>query len=152
MEAMGLHHIELHASNLEASEKFYDLLLPHLGFHKYLDLDDMVAYTDGSQNLIFAQADVAYLRYGFHRKRVGLNHLAFRVPSRREVETIYRNVAMPNRLWVLYGGPQTYHEYHPEYYALYLEDPDRIKIEIVYTPEHTHTPKYQSTEHHHHAE
>lgn len=149
---MGLHHIEIHVSHLAASEKFYDLLLPHVGFHKYLDLDDMVAYTDGKQNLIFAEAEVAYLRYGFHRKRVGLNHLAFRVDSKADVEKLYREVAMPNRLWVLYGGPQTYQEYHPEYYALYLEDPDRIKIEIVYTPEQKHARKQQPTEHRNHAE
>jgi catechol 2,3-dioxygenase-like lactoylglutathione lyase family enzyme len=148
MIAMGFHHLELHASNLEASRKFYDLLLTQLGFRKYLDLEDMVGYTDGNQSLIIAQTDVEYLHYGFHRKRVGLNHLAFRVASKEEVDHIWHELVIPNRLWVLYGGPQTYQEYHPEYYALYLEDPDRIKIEIFYTPEATHMPKRPTLPHH----
>jgi catechol 2,3-dioxygenase-like lactoylglutathione lyase family enzyme len=137
---MALHHIEVHVSNIEASEKFYDLILPRLGFRKYLELEDMVGYSDGRESILFAEADIAFRHYGFHRKRVGLNHLAFSVASKDEVDSIWREVAIPNRLWVLYGGPQNYPEYHPEYYALYLEDPDRIKIEIVYTPEPQHTP------------
>lgn len=142
---MGLSHIEIHVSNVEASEKFYDLVMPHVGFGKYLKSPGVVGYSDGNQNLIFAEADIRFRHIGFHRKRVGLNHLAFRLASKAAVDKFYREVAMPNRLWVLYGGPQTYHEYHPEYYALYFEDPDRIKIEITYAPE----GKGKHSAHHH---
>jgi catechol 2,3-dioxygenase-like lactoylglutathione lyase family enzyme len=142
---MSLYHIEIHVSNVKASEKFYDLLLHKLGFNKYLSFGDSIGYTDGKQSIIFAEADVEFLHYGFNRKRIGLNHIAFKVNSKEEVDYIYNEIALPNRMWVLYGGPQTFQEYHPEYYALYLEDPDKIKIEICYVPE-PHHPMKESEE------
>jgi hypothetical protein len=33
---------------------------------------------------------------------------------------------------VLYGGPKEYPEYRKGYYAVYFEDPDRIKLEFVH--------------------
>jgi hypothetical protein len=35
---------------------------------------------------------------------------------------------------VLYEGPGEYPEYHRGYYAVYFEDPDRIKLEVAYVP------------------
>jgi len=32
------------------------------------------------------------------------------------------------------GGPADHPEYEPGYYAVYFEDPDRIKIEVMYLP------------------
>lgn len=140
LNLMGIAHLEIHISSAESSRRFYDLILPAVGFNRYLTMPNMIGYTDGEQNIVFAEADVRFRHFGFHRKRVGLNHIAFLVKSKSEVNKIYREIVIPNHLWVLYGGPQTYHEYHPEYYALYLEDPDRIKIEIAYIPESKHVP------------
>jgi len=36
---------------------------------------------------------------------------------------------------VLYGGPKEYPEYSEGYYALYFEDPDRIKLDAVHIPQ-----------------
>jgi len=66
---------------------------------------------------------------GYHRKRVGLNHLAFRGTSREQVDEIAQ--------WVRENGyTLLYEEHHPyaggpDYYAVYCEDPDRIKLEVV---------------------
>ncbi len=138
---MAIVHLEIHASNLENSLKFYDLIMPQVGFQRFLTLPELVGYTDGVLSLFIGQTDVGFLRYGFHRKRTGLNHIAFSVKSRKDIDKIYREIVMPNKLWVLYGGPQNYREYHPDYYALYLEDPDRIKIEIVYSEASSHPIK-----------
>jgi hypothetical protein len=36
---------------------------------------------------------------------------------------------------VLYGGPREYPEYAAAYYAVFFEDPDRIKLEVAHVPE-----------------
>ncbi len=64
-----------------------------------------------------------------NRKRVGLNHLAFRGRSRAHVDEI--------RAWLKdSGGTLLYDDRYPyatssTYYALFCEDPDRIKLEVV---------------------
>jgi hypothetical protein len=40
---------------------------------------------------------------------------------------------LPNKLSTLYGGPNEY-EYRKGYYAVYFEDPDRLKLELVTAP------------------
>ncbi len=83
----------------------------------------------GETYLVFVQADEAFLDIPYHRRRVGLNHLAFHVASRQQVDELTRKLEEK-------GVPILYPERHPyaggeNYYAVYFEDPDRIKIEIV---------------------
>ena len=66
---------------------------------------------------------------GYHRKRIGLNHLAFRASSREQVDEI--------TTWIKSNGyTLLYEDRHPfaggpSYYALFCEDPDRFKLEVV---------------------
>lgn len=71
---------------------------------------------------------------GFHRKRTGLNHLAFRVSSKQRVDRFTREFLAPRGIVPLYGGARAYPEYAKGYYAVYFEDPDRIKVEVAYDP------------------
>ena len=69
---------------------------------------------------------------GFHRRRVGLNHLAFWAESNEDVDRFHRQFLLPRKIQVLYGGPKKYPDYSPSYYAVYFEDPDRIKLEYLH--------------------
>lgn len=65
----------------------------------------------------------------YHRSRVGLNHLAFQASSSQHVDEI-TNRLKEKRITILYP------EIHPfaggdNHYAVYFEDPDRIKVELV---------------------
>ena len=71
---------------------------------------------------------------GLSSERVGLNHIAFRAPNRAAVDELYRNYLLPKKIPVLYGGAKEWKDYDPGYYAVYFEDPDRIKLEVVYVP------------------
>jgi catechol 2,3-dioxygenase-like lactoylglutathione lyase family enzyme len=79
--------------------------------------------------LCFLHAPSEHLEAGYHRKRVGLNHLAFKGKSRAHVDEL--------AAWVKDSGHTTLYESAypfasgPDYYALYCEDPDRIKVEVV---------------------
>ncbi len=69
------------------------------------------------------------LTAGYHRQRVGLKHPAFHGKSRAHVDEI--------AAWVKASGTTSLYESEypyaggPGYYALYGEDPDRIKVEVV---------------------
>ena len=65
---------------------------------------------------------------------MGLNHLAFRVDRREEVDR-FRNEFMASRsIAPLYGTPRAFPEYAPGYYAVFFEDADRIKLEVAHVP------------------
>jgi catechol 2,3-dioxygenase-like lactoylglutathione lyase family enzyme len=84
---------------------------------------------DGHSYFCFLPAPKEHLEAGYHRKRVGLNHLAFTGKSRAHVDEI--------AAWIKANGfTSLYDEKYPyaggkNYYAVYCEDPDRIKVEVV---------------------
>jgi catechol 2,3-dioxygenase-like lactoylglutathione lyase family enzyme len=124
-----LHHIELYVSDLARSLAFWEPLLSMLGYAPFQRWDRGMSFRLDEAYIVFAQADEAHLEPAYHRKRVGLNHLAFHAGSRAQVEEITG--------WVREGGYRVlYEDRHPhaggqDCYALYCEDPDRIKVEIV---------------------
>ncbi len=85
-------------------------------------------------NVWLSQREDRFARHGYHRKRVGVNHVAFHAGSRTAVDRFYREYLKPKRIPVLYGGPKEHPEYSERYYAVYFEDPDRIKLELAYVP------------------
>src|SRR5438132_2632970 len=97
-------------------------------------MEGMVEWQKEGTRIIVAQSPNTFLTDGYHRKRVGLNHIAFRTSSRAAVRQLYRNYLPPKKIPTLYGGPKEWKDYDPGYYAVYFEDPDRIKLELVYVP------------------
>lgn len=76
----------------------------------------------------------------YSRVNPGPNHIAFRASSREEVDKLYKECLRPNKFRVLYGGPGE-QPYAKGYYAVYFEDPDAIKLEVMWlpdNPEHQH--------------
>jgi glyoxylase I family protein len=82
----------------------------------------------GSVSLRAAQSPSAapYDRYA-----VGLHHLAFAAPSRAAVDE--RAEWARTQGAVIESGPAEY-DYSPGYYAVFLHDPDGLKLEIVSRP------------------
>jgi catechol 2,3-dioxygenase-like lactoylglutathione lyase family enzyme len=70
----------------------------------------------------------------FHRKNTGLNHLAFGVRERADVDRFVAEFMQPRGVAALYGSPREYPEYHAGYYAVFFEDPDRLKLEVACVP------------------
>lgn len=125
----GLHHVELYVSDLQTSLKFWEPLLKKLGYTVFQSWDEGVSYLLATTYIVLVQAEAEHLDAGYHRKRVGLNHLAFHAGSRGQVDELTE--------WVRTNGYSIlYEDRHPfaggdDYYALFCEDPDRIKVEIV---------------------
>jgi catechol 2,3-dioxygenase-like lactoylglutathione lyase family enzyme len=129
-----VHHFQIQVSNLRKSAKFYGDLLGYLGFNKVFETEGMVEWSKEGTRIIIAQSPTRFIANVYHRKQVGLNHIAFRAPNRAAVDDLYRNYLLPHKIPVLYGGAKEWPDYDPGYYSVYFEDPDRIKLELVYVP------------------
>lgn len=124
-----LHHVEMYVSNLKKSTTFWKWFLEDLGYVESQKWEHGVSFKLGDTYLVFVQVLDQFKTPAFHRCRVGLNHLAFHARDRAHVEQV--KTELQKR-----GVPILYPEEHPDaedanYYALYFEDPDRIKVELV---------------------
>lgn len=124
-----IHHIEINVKSLQKSREFYCMLLPELGYELYQDWAEGFSYRQGLSYIVFVQTEEPYLHLPYHRKASGLNHLAFWADSRSEVDRLARKLRLS-------GAPMLYEDRYPfaggqGHYAVFLEDPDRLKIEIA---------------------
>ena len=126
-----IYHLEIHVGVYKKSLAFYKDLLGYLEFKTTLEEDYLAGFSDGAADLWLVATDPKYLINKFHRKNVGLNHLAFRVNSKEEVNMFHDEFLKPRAIASLYQTPKFFPEYTPNYYAVYFEDPDRIKLEVV---------------------
>lgn len=125
-----LHHIELYVGDLEKSVSFWSPFMALLGYEAERWSGGVNYVRDETDPYIcLLPAAPEYLAAGYHRKRVGLNHIAFRAESRAHVDRV--------AAWAKECGHSLlYEDRHPYatgpgYYALYCEDPDRMKLEVV---------------------
>jgi catechol 2,3-dioxygenase-like lactoylglutathione lyase family enzyme len=72
-----LHHIEIYVSDLERSVAFWTPFMAMLGYEAERWLGGMNYVKEGDSYFCFLPAPKEHLAAGYHRKRVGLNHLAF---------------------------------------------------------------------------
>ena len=73
-----LHHVELYVGNLEKSVAFWEPFMNILGYQMER-WSGGVNFVRGEEDTYFCllQAPDEHLAAGYHRKRIGLNHLAF---------------------------------------------------------------------------
>jgi catechol 2,3-dioxygenase-like lactoylglutathione lyase family enzyme len=124
-----LHHVEVYVSNLAKSVEFWGWLLTELGYEQYQKWESGISWKHQETYLVFVQAEERYLDVPYHRSRVGLNHLAFHARSREHVDEVTETLREK-------GIKILYQDKHPfaggnGYYAVFFEDPDRIKVELV---------------------
>ncbi|MDY0395539.1 VOC family protein [Virgibacillus halophilus] len=124
-----LHHMEIYVSDLKRSADFWGWFLEDLGYSVFQKWKGGQSWKLGDTYIVFVQAEERFLDVPYHRCRVGLNHVAFQADSRKHVDD------MTNKLKNK-GITLLYAKQHPfagggDHYAVYFEDPDRIKVELV---------------------
>jgi len=124
-----IHHIELYVSDLKRSIDFWGWLLEELGYHAFQKWEQGQSWKLGDAYIVFVQAEEKYMDTPYHRKHVGLNHLAFHAGTRVRVDELTEALKAK-------GTAILYADKHPfaggeKHYAVYFEDPDRIKVELV---------------------
>ena len=117
---MKLDHIVLLASDLDTSLPFYEQLLALIGFSK-------------SRDHVFGNADGIYIdlkqaglaEHAYQRHAPGLNHMGFTAESPERVNEIQSRMRQAGFevAEIQHLGPDT---------ALFLKDPDGMRIEITH--------------------
>ena len=82
--------------------------------------------------MVFVQVEQKHQEPTYHRCKVGLNDLAFHAKSREHVDSITTDLRQRN-IPILYEDLRPYAG-GEHYYAVFFEDPDRMKVESV-TPQ-----------------
>lgn len=123
------HHIEIYCSDLARSESFWSWFLGQLGYAQFQKWATGVSFGLADTYIVFVQADAKHLAPPYHRCRPGLNHLAFHATSRRQVDTI--TAALRERGCRILYEDRHPHAAGPHSYAVFFEDPERIKVELV---------------------
>jgi catechol 2,3-dioxygenase-like lactoylglutathione lyase family enzyme len=130
-DGCGLHHLDLNVRDLAMSEPFYRELLGYLGYRELDRGEGWVSFGTVGFYMTLVQTGEPYLYHGFHRKRIGVNHLAFPAASPAAVDKLHAWL-VEREIPVLYGGPLDMSSERGLNYALFFEDPDRLKIEFAF--------------------
>jgi catechol 2,3-dioxygenase-like lactoylglutathione lyase family enzyme len=121
------HHMDIYVSDLARTVAFWGALLESLGWRAKADRPTVKSWADGATELFFVQTEPDFVAQGYHRKRVGLNHLALSVAARSDLDAL-RKLVTDRGARLLYGGEI---EETATQHRLFFEDPDRIKVEVL---------------------
>jgi glyoxylase I family protein len=131
---VGIHHLDLVVSSLEASLPLYRELLAMLGYDRSGEIvgerGERVVYLGGEGRVAIglreAQSAQAHDRYA-----AGFHHVAFDAASRETVDACLRWAR--ERGLHIENNPGEW-PYIPGYYAGFFHDLDGIKLEVVHVP------------------
>ncbi len=121
----------MNVSDFAKTAEFYKNLLGYFEFKIKSESKSHIGFSNGTTDIWLGPAEEEYLKNRFHRKNPGLNHLAFGVNSKEEVDRFAEEFLKPRNIPTLYSSPKFCPEYTPTYYAVYFEDPERLKLEVV---------------------
>ena len=125
MNARLFDHIDLRVKNREAAQRFYEKILPAIGFR--------VDKSGKQWGLFEAEGGIAVDFFGFTEEaghQPNGNRIAFWASSREvvnQVAAVVRSAGAKN-----IEGPELCLEYSPGYYAVFFEDPDGNKLEVCH--------------------
>ena len=131
----AFHHIDLNVSDLAASKRVYGPVLEFLGYRPVRDDEgcewDLADEGRGS-SLGLRLCDPALRDHVHRRYAPGLHHLSWRAQSREDVDRLHA-LLIEHDIKVL-DSPAHYPQYSGDYYAVFFEDPDGMKLEFVHAP------------------
>jgi catechol 2,3-dioxygenase-like lactoylglutathione lyase family enzyme len=125
-----LGHLGINVPDLAAAKRYYDRLMPAVGFEEFLSGDDEFAYRPaggkpGTYLFFYPATDGS----SYSRHAVGLQHLAFTVKTRSAVHAVHRLVSeMGDEVLC---EPQNFPQYPPPYFATFWLDPFGLMLEAV---------------------
>jgi catechol 2,3-dioxygenase-like lactoylglutathione lyase family enzyme len=126
-----LDHITINISNPKLSLPFYKDLLLYFDYRIIRDDEHHIAGRKaGSPDFWVKATEEKYLANKFYRKNIGINHFAFHVPRKEDVDRFCKEFLQERGIKTLYSSPKSFPKYTKDYYAVYFEDPDRIKLEV----------------------
>ena len=133
MPGRKIQHLDLAVADVERSLSFYGMLLEPLGLTEYWRGPSY----RGSEEIVYLQFGRSYLGLrpadgGTYRHYdVGLEHLAFQVDTRDEVNDAYERCVSAGE--TIESPPEEHYvdSAEQDYYSFFAFDPDGIRIEVV---------------------
>lgn len=130
-------HLDLNVADPARSIAFYALVLGGLGYQRHDIGPDRASWSltwpgGGVFAIEVRPPREAAPRDHHERYAPGIDHLAFHAASRSEVDRLYevlRSAGHP------VADPPAEYDYTPGYYATAFDDPDGIRLEVVYEPQ-----------------
>lgn len=127
-DIIGIDHIFITVSDMERSERFYDDVMGILGFRKNrftINDEKHIQYYNRHFGYVLRPARSAN---SHDRYAPGLHHICLRVEHDKDVMAAARKL---KEAMIPVSEPKLYPEYAPDYFAVFLSDPDNIQIEIT---------------------
>jgi catechol 2,3-dioxygenase-like lactoylglutathione lyase family enzyme len=124
-----IHHIEINVSDLQKTIEFWGWFLEELGYEQFQEWEKGRSWRLDNAYIVFVQTEEKYLHIPYHRSGTGLNHIAFHAESRSRVDRMSEQLRKK-------GVKLLYKDRYPYaggegHYAVFFEDPDRIKVELA---------------------
>ena len=124
----AIHHLELWVPNLDRAIVSWGWLLTSLGYRMFQDWPGGRSWQAGHAYIVVEQSP-ARTASRHDRCRPGLNHLAFHVATRKQVDELTAEA-------LLHGWRLMFSDLHPyaggpQHYAAYLENADGFEAELV---------------------
>jgi catechol 2,3-dioxygenase-like lactoylglutathione lyase family enzyme len=116
-----IEHIGFEVSDLERTARFYDAVFFALGARRLVDSEQLVGYGVNAPLFYFTQRG--------RPPAPGYGHLALAASGKAAVDAAHR-AGLANG-GADDGPPGQRPQYGRRYYAAYLLDPDRLRVEIV---------------------
>lgn len=115
-------HVAIQCEDPEASAAFYDTVLEALGGTRLMEFGETIGFGTGTTPSFWIGPQET--GDGFREA-----HLAFRAPDRAAVDAFYQ-AALRTGAEVLHE-PRLWPEYHANYFAVFVRDPDGNNVEAV---------------------
>jgi len=123
-----LHHVELWVPDLDRAVASWGWLLTELGYVVSQEFAGGRSWLLGDTYVV-AEQSPALTADGHDRCRPGLNHLAFHVASREQLDALVE--AAPGHGWRLMFADRHPHAGGDQTYTAYLENEDGFEAELV---------------------
>ncbi|GAB7214514.1 VOC family protein [Dickeya oryzae] len=125
-----LDHLSIPVSDLRRSRQFYEQALKPLGYEQVKDMKFAVSF---GVLMGYGQSSDPGGEFWIFRGELSsppTTHFAFSAESRAEVDAFFAAAVAAGG--VDNGQPGVRAQYHPDYYAAFVRDPDGYNIEAVY--------------------
>jgi catechol 2,3-dioxygenase-like lactoylglutathione lyase family enzyme len=117
-----LDHLSMQCGDVAQSAAFYDAFLAPLGGVRIMDFGEVIGYGIPPRPDFWIGPRNS--GEGFRE-----SHIAFTAPDRATVRACY-DAAIAQSAEVLHD-PRVWPEYHPNYYGVFVRDPDGNNVEAV---------------------
>ena len=130
----SVYHIQINISDPKVSLPFYKELFKYFEYKIISESPDHIGASNGTTDFWIMETEEKNKSSKFHRKTTGVNHISFKANSKEDVDSFTKDFLNKKGIKLLYETPKHFPEYTDGYYAVFFEDPDRIKLELAYVP------------------